>query len=194
MEKSTKKDQKAKLRKNLLTLINEYSLTDRLPSERDLAATLGVTRYLLRDCLSELDRENVIRRGKTRQGMQMIGLHPWTYRIGIVLYDGRPSPCIDNLPVFQGVMDFFDRHPDYLPQILTFSNLGDLSLQMEQYELSGCIWVISHNDYMMKFVSMPQKNLIRHVFIVPGGGPGRPRRLPGNQLWIDPESRVFSVN
>ncbi len=122
MEKSTKKDQKAKLRKNLLTLINEYSLADRLP------------------------------------------------------------------------MDFFDRHPDYLPQILTFSNLGDLSLQMEQYELSGCIWVISHNDYMMKFVSMPQKNLIRHVFIVPGGGPGRPRRLPGNQLWIDPESRVFSVN
>ncbi|OQA88302.1 MAG: Bacterial regulatory proteins, gntR family [Lentisphaerae bacterium ADurb.Bin242] len=189
MEKSTKKDQKAKLRKNLLTLINEYSLADRLPSERDLAATLGVTRYLLRDCLSELDRENVIRRGKTRQGMQMIGLHPWTYRIGIVLYDGRPSPCIDNLPVFQGVMDFFDRHPDYLPQILTFSNLGDLSLQMEQYELSGCIWVISHSDYMMKFVSMPQKNLIRHVFAVPGGTAIPLCRLPGNMLWIGRESR-----
>ncbi len=189
MKKPTKKDQKAKLRKNLLALINEYSLADRLPSERDLALSLGVTRYLLRDCLAELTRENVIQRGKTRQGMQMIGLHPWTYRIGIVLYDGRPSPCIDNLPVLQGVMQFFERHPDYLPQILTFSNLDDLFLQMEQYELSGCIWIVSHDDYMVKFASMPKKELVRHVFAVPGGSATVPCRLPGNMLRIGLESR-----
>ncbi len=194
MEKSTKKDQKAKLRKNLLTLINEYSLTDRLPSERDLATTLGVTRYLLRDCLAELTRENVIQRGKTRQGTQMIGLHPWTYRIGIVLYDGRPSPCIDSPPVFQGVMNFFERHPDYLPQILTFNNLEDLSLQMEQYALSGCIWIISHSDYMMKFASMPEKDLVRHVFAVPGGAGIPSCRLPGNMLWVGGESRDFLLS
>ncbi len=105
-----------------------------------------MTRYLLRGCLRELVREHVIQPRGERRKMSILEIHPWSHRIGIVICDGSRSPCIDKPGILSGVLRFFLENQDILPQILSFSSTEELFQQMKQYELDGCLWIVSHEE------------------------------------------------
>ena len=131
-----------------MAVIKRCNSLERIPSERFLAAEFNVSRYLLRQCLAELARENIIKKGKRKQGNMMIGLHPWRRRVGIVIADGINSPYIDYPKVFNGIMNFFDHNEDYLPQIINFRTVEELVIKMDRYELDSIVWIVSSHNHI----------------------------------------------
>jgi len=163
---NSKAKEKAFLRQNLMAVIKRCNSLERIPSERILAAEFKVSRYLLRQCLAELARENIIKKGKRKQGNVMVGLHPWKRRIGIVTADGINCPYIDHPKVFNGIMNFFDRHENYLPQIMTFRNIEEFVLKIDQYELDSVVWIASNKKNVEKINKLPLEKKKRISLVV----------------------------
>ena len=179
---STRAKKKSVLRQNLMAVVKRCNSMERIPSERALAAEFNVSRYLLRRCLSELEQEEIIKKGKRKQGNTMIGYFPWKRRVGIVMADGRNSPYIDYPKILYGVMDYFDKHENFLPQIINFRNFNEFLIKMERYELDYLVWIVSSGDHWEKIKTLSAEQKRKIAFI------------PNSSLDYDYDCNVVSID
>ena len=128
------------LRKRLMELLSSSVSDGRVPPERELAESLGVNRFLLRQCLEDLILEQrlyrIPRKGTfLRQYQAPI--------VGIVQDFGKPDGFCNFPLIFSGICETLEEN-NCIIRFLNPHDEKDLASLMERYELSACI--VNHTD------------------------------------------------
>lgn len=150
------------LRKRLMELLSQTVSDGRVPPERELAESLGVNRFLLRQCLEDLIHEQrlyrIPRKGTfLRQYQAPI--------VGIVQDIGKPDGFCNFPLIFSGICEVLEEN-NCIIRFLNPHDEKDLASLIERYELSACI--VNHTDLpdARKILEyMPESSRRKTVFI-----------------------------
>ena len=106
---------KVELRERLLKYASEHAENDRIPTVSELREALGVTNYLLLNCMNELIREGLLYRKSRKEGT-FLAWHQKKYVIGL-FEDCGGSGFVDIPAWMSGFYRAFTRTDDFLLRI-----------------------------------------------------------------------------
>ena len=120
---STRK--KLELRERFLKYARSHAVDSRIPTVAELRKALGVTNYMLLNCMNELVREGFLCKKSRRDGT-FLSNGPKHYVIGLVLDNGAVNEYV-NIPAWLGgVCSAFRGHGDFILRTVQLSRLGNL--------------------------------------------------------------------
>ena len=129
---------KVELRERLLNYAREHAENDRIPTVAELREALGVTNYLLLNCMNELIREGLLYRKSRKEGT-FLAWHQKKYVIGL-FEDCGGSGFVDIPAWMSGFYRAFTRTDDFLLRIVQCPTAEKLPAAIRQYGLDSAVW------------------------------------------------------
>ena len=138
MKTSKAASKKVELRERLLKYASEHAENDRIPTVSELREALGVTNYLLLNCMNELIREGLLYRKSRKEGT-FLAWHQKKYVIGL-FEDCGSSGFVDIPAWMSGFYRAFTRTDDFLLRIVQCPTAEKLPAAIRQYGLDSAVW------------------------------------------------------
>ena len=147
---------KVELRERFLKYAQEHAVNDRIPTVAEFRKALGVTNYMLLDCMNELIKEGQIYRKSRKEGT-FLSWHQKKFVVG--LFDGSGEKGFVNLPAWMsGFYRAFTRNEDFLLRIVPGARPEDLPAAVRQFGLDSVVWCsMSEKNQAAILDSLPKK-------------------------------------
>ena len=130
---------KVELRERFLKYAQEHAVNDRIPTVAEFRKALGVTNYLLLDCMNELVREGQIYRKSRKEGT-FLSYHQKKYVVGLFDNTSGGKGFVDVPAWMSGFFRAFTRTEDFLLRIVPLSKAENLPEAIRQFGLDSVVW------------------------------------------------------
>lgn len=148
---------KVELRERFMHYATKHAENDRIPTVTELRKALGVTNYMLLNCMKELAREGLIYRKSRKEGT-FLSVHKKKYVVGFCDSHFEKQGFIDLPAWMSGFTRAFTRNEDFLLRFVRCSTLKKLPAVIRQYGLDTLVWYTSGpEDLRSSICSLPQE-------------------------------------
>ena len=130
---------KVELRERFLKYAQEHAVNDRIPTVAEFRKALGVTNYMLLDCMNELVKEGQIYRKSRKEGT-FLSYHQKKYVIGLFDNTGGGKGFVDVPAWMSGFFRAFSRTEDFLLRIVPISKAENLPEAIRQFGFDSVVW------------------------------------------------------
>ena len=130
---------KVELRERFLKYAQEHAVNDRIPTVAEFRKALGVTNYMLLDCMNELVKEGQIYRKSRKEGT-FLSYHQKKYVIGLFDNTSGGKGFVDVPAWMAGFFRAFTRNEDCLLRIVPVSKAENLPEAIRQFGFDSVVW------------------------------------------------------
>lgn len=130
---------KVELRERFLKYAQEHAVNDRIPTVAEFRKALGVTNYMLLDCMNELVREGQIYRKSRKEGT-FLSWHRKKYVVGLIDNTSGGKGFVDVPAWMSGFYRAFTRNEDFLLRIVPCARPEDLPAAIRQFGFDSVVW------------------------------------------------------
>ena len=130
---------KVELRERLLSYAREHAVNDRIPTVAELRKALGVTNYMLLDCMNELIKEGQLYRKSRKEGT-FLTTHRKKYVVGLFDTSSEGKGFVDAPAWMSGFFRAFTRNRDCLLRIVPYSKAEKLPEIIRQFGFGSIVW------------------------------------------------------
>lgn len=143
---------KIDLRARFLKYAQTHARNDRLPTVREMRQALGVTNYMLMNCMNELTREGIIYCPSRKEGTFFTSHHK-KYSVGLFMDNAGVYGGI-GLPAWvSGFFQAFSYCDDFFVRMIPFSRKINLENVFRQYGLDAAVFYPGTEQNMHKYLS-----------------------------------------
>lgn len=145
MKNSSSVRKKTELRERFLRYAVEHAQDGRIPTVVELRQALGVTNYMLLNCMNELVKEGVIYRKSRKEGTFLSKGNTKSV-IGLVIEQGRENEYINTPSWLAGFCGEFSCQCDFLLRMIQLPADGDLGAVIRGLGLDALV-ILSGSRY-----------------------------------------------
>lgn len=146
---------KVELRERFLKYAWEHAVNDRIPTVAEFRNALGVTNYLLLDCMNELVKEGQIYRKSRKEGT-FLSYHQKKYVVGLFDNTSGGKGFVDVPAWMSGFFRAFTRTEDFLLRIVPVSKAENLPEAVRQFGLDSVVWYTTSSGTHAVLARLPE--------------------------------------
>ena len=148
---------KVELRERFMRYATTHAENDRIPTVKEFREALGVTNYMLLNCMQERAREGLIYRKSRKEGT-FLSVHKKKYVVGFCDSNFEKQGFIDLPSWMTGFTRAFTRNQDFLLRFVQCNTLKILPTVIRQYGLDAMVWYTSKpEDLLAPVRGLPQE-------------------------------------
>lgn len=130
---------KVELRDRVLTYARKHAVNDRIPTVAEFRKALGVTNYMLLDCMNELIKEGQLYRKSRKEGT-FLAVHKKKYVVGLFDTSSEGKGFVDYPSWMAGFFRAFTKNMDCLLRVVPYSKAERLPEIIRQYGFDSLVW------------------------------------------------------
>lgn len=154
------------LRERFLKYAREHAVNDRIPTVAEFRKALGVTNYLLLDCMNELVKEGQIYRKSRKEGT-FLSYHQKKYVVGLFDNTSGGKGFVDVPAWMSGFFRAFTRNDDFLLRIVPITKAENLPEAFRQFGFDSIVWFTtsSVNDPVLAALPEPVRKKVVYALV-----------------------------
>ena len=175
MKTLDKTSKKTELRERFISYVKANAIDNRIPTVAQIRRDLGVTNYMLLNCMNELVKEGVIYRKSRKEGTFLSTTRPKAV-IGLVLEHGGENEYVNSPSLLSGFCGEFAHQKDFLLRIVQIPPDGDKIALIRRLGLDALVQITSFLDFSKEQLD---KNI---VHVLSGMVENNCTKLPKNNV------------
>ena len=136
---------KTELRERVLSYVKAHAIDNRIPTVSQIKRDLGVTNYMLLNCMNELTKEGVIYKKSRKEGTFLSTRSPKSV-IGLVLEHGGENEYVNSPSLLSGFCSSFAHQKDFLLRLVQIPPDGDKVAVIRRLGLDALVQFSSFLD------------------------------------------------
>ena len=139
---------KNELRERFLRYAIEHAQEGRIPTVAEFRRALGVTNYMLLNCMKELEKEGVIYKKSRKEGTFLSNGGSKSV-VGLIIEQGRENEYVNNPSWLSGFCGEFSHQCDYLLRMIQIPSDGDIPALIRRLGLDALV-ILSNGPFRKK--------------------------------------------
>ena len=138
MKTSYSLQKKTELRERFLRYAEENAQAGRIPTVAECRKALGVSNYMLLNCMNELSKEGIIYRKSRKEGT-FLAEGKTASVVGLVLEQGRENEYVNHPSWLAGFCSEFSRNCDFMLRLIQLPPDGDIPSVIRRLGLDALV-------------------------------------------------------